>query len=120
MRILPEPRNWLFSLLSALATPLDPGNTFPRRHLAQDRRDNERRVRTAAAPLRQRHPQDKSYLARVPAGWIHPAEKDSRQINMLEHVLVAKPLRTLAGHALSGFNIATCCPFHHQKDKFDL
>jgi hypothetical protein len=39
-------------------------------------------------------------LARVPAGWNHPAEKDSRQINMLEHVLVAKPLRTLAGHAL--------------------
>ena len=40
-------------------------------------------------------------LARVPAGWNHPAEKDSRQINMLEHVLVAKPLRTLAGHALA-------------------
>ena len=40
-------------------------------------------------------------LARVPAGWNHPAEKDSRQINMLEHVLIAKPLHTLAGHALN-------------------
>ena len=39
-------------------------------------------------------------LARVPAGWNHPAEKDSRQINMLEHVPAAKPLHTLAGHAL--------------------
>ena len=38
-------------------------------------------------------------LARVPAGWNHPAEKDSRQVNMLEHVLAAKPLHTLAGHA---------------------
>ena len=37
---------------------------------------------------------------RVPAGWNHPAEEDSRQINMLEHVLVAKPLHTLAVHAL--------------------
>ena len=41
-----------------------------------------------------------SRLARVPAGWNHPAEKDSRQINMLEHVPTAKPLHTLAGHAL--------------------
>ena len=40
-------------------------------------------------------------LARVPAGWNHPAEKDKRQINMLEHVPIAKPLHTLAGHALS-------------------
>ncbi len=39
-------------------------------------------------------------LARFPAKCIHFAEKESRQINMLEHVLVAKPLHTLAGHAL--------------------
>ena len=39
-------------------------------------------------------------LARFPAKWNLFAEKESRQINMLEHVLVAKPLRTLAGHAL--------------------
>ena len=37
-------------------------------------------------------------LARVPAGWNHPAEKDKHLINMLEHVPTAKPLRTLAGH----------------------
>ena len=43
-------------------------------------------------------------LARVPAGWNHPAEKDSRQINMLEHVPTAKPLHTLAGHALETRN----------------
>ena len=41
-------------------------------------------------------------LARVPAGWNHPAEKDWHQINMLEHVLVTKTLRTLARHALGG------------------
>ena len=35
-------------------------------------------------------------LARVPAGWNHPAEKDARQVNMLEHVPTAKPLHTLA------------------------
>ena len=44
-------------------------------------------------------------LARVPAGWNHPAEKDSRQINMLEHVPTAKPLHTLAGHALIALRI---------------
>jgi enamine deaminase RidA (YjgF/YER057c/UK114 family) len=44
------------------------------------------------------------HLARVPAGWNHPAEKDSRQINMLEHVPTAKPLHTLAGHALKVVN----------------
>ena len=36
-----------------------------------------------------------------PGGMNHPAEKDPRQINMLEHVPTAKPLHTLAGHALS-------------------
>ena len=41
-------------------------------------------------------------LARVPAGWNHPAEKDKHLINMLEHVPTAKPLHTLAGHALIG------------------
>lgn len=39
-------------------------------------------------------------LARFPASRNRLAEKESRQINMLEHVLIAKPLRTLAGHAL--------------------
>jgi hypothetical protein len=30
------------------------------------------------------------FLARVLAGWNHPAEKDSRQINMLEQILVGE------------------------------
>src|SRR4026209_2479011 len=42
-------------------------------------------------------------LARIPEEWNHPAEKDSRQINRLGHVLVAKPLHTVAGHALAEF-----------------
>jgi hypothetical protein len=29
-------------------------------------------------------------LARIPAKWNHFAEKDSRQINMLEQILIAK------------------------------
>ena len=49
-------------------------------------------------------------LARFPASRNWLAEKESRQINMLEHVLFAKPLRTpdrvrgklLAGHAPGG------------------
>ena len=40
-------------------------------------------------------------LARFPAKWIHFADKESRKINMLEHVPAAKPLRALAGHALA-------------------
>jgi hypothetical protein len=51
-------------------------------------------------------------LVRVPAGWNHPAEEDSRQINMLEHVLVAKPLRTLAGHALACSSAFRLISFH--------
>ena len=39
-------------------------------------------------------------LARVPAGWDHPTEKDKHLINMLEYVPTTKPLHTLAGHAL--------------------
>ncbi len=31
-----------------------------------------------------------SELARIPAKWNHFAEKDSRQINMLEQILIAK------------------------------
>ena len=45
-------------------------------------------------------------LARFPASRNRLAEKESRQINMLEHVLIAKPLRTLAGHALTMLGIA--------------
>ena len=30
------------------------------------------------------------FLVRVPAGWNHPAEKDPRQINMLEQILVGE------------------------------
>jgi hypothetical protein len=37
------------------------------------------------------------HLARAPAGWNHPAEKDSRQINLLEHVPTANPLHTFGG-----------------------
>jgi hypothetical protein len=33
------------------------------------------------------------FLARVPAGWIHPDEKDSRQINMLEQILVGEVIQ---------------------------
>ena len=51
-----------------------------------------------AGPVRLSH---RSLPARFPAKWNHFAERESRQINMLEHVLVAKPLRTLAGHALN-------------------
>jgi hypothetical protein len=40
-------------------------------------------------------------LERFPARWNHLAEKESLQINMLEHVPTAKPLHTLAGHALT-------------------
>jgi hypothetical protein len=29
-------------------------------------------------------------LARVPIGWNHPIDKNSLQINMLEHVLIEK------------------------------
>ena len=39
-------------------------------------------------------------LARFPAKWNHFAERESRQINNLEHVLFAKVFHTLAGHAL--------------------
>jgi len=31
-----------------------------------------------------------SFLARIPAKWTHFAEKDSRQIDMLEQILLAK------------------------------
>jgi hypothetical protein len=59
----------------------------------------------APLPALARHPLPRGeragQLARVPTGWNHPAEKDSRQINMLEHVPIAKPLHTLAGHALN-------------------
>ena len=48
-----------------------------------------------------RSPGTGKILARFPAKCNHFAEKKSRQINMLEHVLVAKPLDTLAGHALA-------------------
>ena len=34
--------------------------------------------------------QDEFVLARFPARWNHLAEKDSRQINMLEQILIAK------------------------------
>ena len=34
--------------------------------------------------------QDFLDLARIPAKWNHFAEKDSRQINMLEQILIAK------------------------------
>ncbi len=39
-------------------------------------------------------------LERFPTRWNHLVEKESLQINMLEHVPTAKPLHTLAGHAL--------------------
>jgi hypothetical protein len=39
-------------------------------------------------------------LERVPIAWNHAIEKDSLQINELEHVLVGKPLHTFPGHAL--------------------
>ena len=32
-------------------------------------------------------------LARVPAGWNHPAEKDSRQINKLEQILIGEVMQ---------------------------
>jgi hypothetical protein len=40
-------------------------------------------------------------LERVPIAWNHAIEKDSLQINELEHVLVGKPLHTFPGHALA-------------------
>lgn len=39
-------------------------------------------------------------LSRFPARWSHLAEKETRQLNMPEHIPSAKPLRTLAGHVL--------------------
>jgi hypothetical protein len=42
-------------------------------------------------------------LERVPIAWNHAIEKDSLQINELEHVLVGKPLHTFPGHALREF-----------------
>jgi hypothetical protein len=36
------------------------------------------------------HPDPRPILARIPAKWNHFAEKDSRQINMLEQILIAK------------------------------
>ena len=41
-----------------------------------------------------------SLLARFPASRNRLAEKESRHVNKLEHVLIAKLLRTLAGQAL--------------------
>ena len=48
--------------------------------------------------------QDEFVLARFPARWNHLAEKDSRQINMLEQILIAKVFNF--GGKRSGFHLA--------------
>jgi PQQ-dependent catabolism-associated CXXCW motif protein len=40
-------------------------------------------------------------LERVPSAWTRAIEKDSLKIQMLEHVLIEKPLRAFSGHALA-------------------
>jgi hypothetical protein len=41
----------------------------------------------------ERHALSIDFLARIPAKWNHFANKDSRQINILEQILVAKGLQ---------------------------